>query len=190
MKLTHEELDTLLARGGLELAEPYRESGRYRKDDWILTRCRTCGTCAHYRLKYVQDKIALKELSDELRAERTADVTTVDDVLIDQLVCRACYWREWYFQSDALYQEQVERLMALPAGAEEDWRQSLPLFRPPLSWNDAEALAARHGYELVELLGGYTPNSPILVVRCKACGRRSAMRPDDVTFGCSCRGKR
>lgn len=53
---TKEELDGILALGGLELAEDYDPQRSYPKDAYVLTRCRTCATVTHYRLKYVMDK--------------------------------------------------------------------------------------------------------------------------------------
>ncbi|WP_417758363.1 hypothetical protein [Senegalimassilia anaerobia] len=42
MKLTNEELDAILANAGLELAQPYAENGKYRKDEYLFTRCPSC----------------------------------------------------------------------------------------------------------------------------------------------------
>ena len=71
MKLTNEELDSILDKAGLELAQPYDEKGKYLKGQYLSTRCKTCGTQAHYRLKYILDK---------------------ND--IGEKVCRACYWTD------------------------------------------------------------------------------------------------
>lgn len=69
---TREELDSILALGGLELAEPYDSDKSYPKNAWVLTRCKHCGTVAHYRLKYVMDKASKHEC-----------------------VCQACFWSRW-----------------------------------------------------------------------------------------------
>ena len=65
MKLTDEELDGILDRAGLELAQPHSPKGSYPKDGWLLTRCRKCGTLAHYRLAYVMEKNALPDIAPE-----------------------------------------------------------------------------------------------------------------------------
>ena len=44
MKLTDEELDSILDKAGLELAQPYDEKGKYLKGQYLFTRCKTCGT--------------------------------------------------------------------------------------------------------------------------------------------------
>ena len=75
MKLTNQELDAILADGGLELAQLYSKDCDYGEDDYLFTRCATCGAEAHYRLKYI-----LKENED------------------GEKVCRACYWRLWYVE--------------------------------------------------------------------------------------------
>ena len=43
LKLTDNELDDILAKGGLSLAQPYSPRGSYRKDGYLLTRCNRCG---------------------------------------------------------------------------------------------------------------------------------------------------
>ena len=53
MKLSNEELDSILAKAGLELAQPYDEKGKYLKGQYLFTHCTTCGTQAHYRLDRV-----------------------------------------------------------------------------------------------------------------------------------------
>ena len=70
---TREELDSILSAAGLELAEEYDSQRSYPKNAWLLTRCKTCGTVADYRLRYVMDKAGIA----------------------GEPVCRACYWREW-----------------------------------------------------------------------------------------------
>ena len=70
---TREELDSILSAAGLELAEEYDSQRSYPKNAWLLTRCKTCGTVADYRLRYVTDKAGIA----------------------GEPVCRACYWREW-----------------------------------------------------------------------------------------------
>ena len=48
MKLTDNELDDILAKGGLSLAQPYSPRGSYRKDGHLLTRCNRCGIDAFF----------------------------------------------------------------------------------------------------------------------------------------------
>lgn len=58
MKLADEELDSVLSKAGLVLAQPYHPDGKYRKDEYLFTWCKTCGTEAHYRLKYILGGLA------------------------------------------------------------------------------------------------------------------------------------
>lgn len=58
MKLMNDELDAILAKGGLRINQPYNSRGSYRKDEYIFTTCMECGVEAHYRLKYILDKNA------------------------------------------------------------------------------------------------------------------------------------
>jgi hypothetical protein len=51
MKLTNAELDEILDTAGLRMNQPYNPRGSYRKDEYIFTACKRCGTEAHYRLK-------------------------------------------------------------------------------------------------------------------------------------------
>lgn len=76
---TREELDGILEAGGLELAEQYDPNKSYPKSAWVFTRCKRCGTEAHYRLQYVMEKTHSNEL-----------------------VCRACFWKSWIL-SNAYY---------------------------------------------------------------------------------------
>ena len=89
MKLSNEELDSILAKAGLELAQPYDEKGKYLKGQYLFTRCTTCGTQAHYRLKYILDK---------------------ND--IGEKVCRACYWTDWYADCRVLRGEAIQSLLS------------------------------------------------------------------------------
>ena len=57
----------ILRRAGLEALESFT-----RPDDWLLTRCLSCGNVAHYRFVYVLDKNGWGEPT-----------------------CRACYWLAW-----------------------------------------------------------------------------------------------
>ena len=89
MKLTDEELDSILDKAGLELAQPYDEKGKYLKGQYLFTRCKTCGTQAHYRLKYILDKNNIGEK-----------------------VCRACYWTDWYADCRVLRDEAIQSFLS------------------------------------------------------------------------------
>lgn len=88
MKLTDNELDDILAKGGLSLAQPYSPRGSYRKDGYLLTRCNRCGIEAHYRLKYILDKNRVGEK-----------------------VCRACCWLGWYDEGHDLEHMAIGKLI-------------------------------------------------------------------------------
>ena len=166
MKLTDEELDGILDRAGLELAQPHSPRGSYPKDGWLLTRCRKCGTLAHYRLAYVMEKNALPEAT-----------------------CRICFWLGWYEDYHDLTAEVIQR--RLDRGYELDFLLDSGFAPKPLGtdWARAEALAGEHGYDLIGLVHGRRRGDDVMVVRCRACGRQTAERPGDVEFGCTCGGK-
>ena len=63
----NEHIAAILRSGGLEALESFT-----RPDDWLLTRCLSCGNVAHYRFVYVLDKNEFAEAT-----------------------CRACFWRAW-----------------------------------------------------------------------------------------------
>ena len=165
MKLTNAELDEILDTAGLRMNQPYNPRGSYRKDEYIFTACKRCGTEAHYRLKYILDKNASCEP-----------------------VCRACHWIHWYSGAHALYDSAVRRLIEAGATRRELIEQGV-IGRPQgLGWEGASQLARAHGYDLVDLIEGDRPGDDVMVVRCRACGRQTAERPGDVEFGCSCGG--
>jgi DNA polymerase III epsilon subunit-like protein len=62
-----DHIGVMLSNAGLEALESFT-----RPDDWLLTRCLTCGNVAHYRFVYVLEKNGWGEAT-----------------------CRACYWRAW-----------------------------------------------------------------------------------------------
>jgi len=81
--------------------------------------------------------------------------------------CRACYWRQWAAKN---------RRMQGP------WAQT-----EPVNLNEVRALAAAHSYEyLGALTSPSLPDEPHLVA-CTRCGRRSAERTGDITWGCQCK---
>jgi DNA polymerase-3 subunit epsilon len=69
-----DHIAVLLRAGGLEALESFTHP-----NDYLLTRCISCGNVAHYRFEYVLDKNSWREAT-----------------------CRACYWRDWAEQSRAL----------------------------------------------------------------------------------------
>lgn len=164
MELSNEELDSILARAGLKLAQPYHPSGEYRNDDYLLTSCVRCGVEAHYKLKYIRHKNKIGER-----------------------VCRACYWLAWYGSARRLYDRGVQKLIERGYSRRELIEQGVLREKRGVDWGEAERLASRHGYELVDLLHGDRTGDDVLVVRCRACGRLLPERPADVSFGCQCR---
>lgn len=67
--------DRIMDKAGLVRLEPF--SG---PRGWMLTRCKKCGTEAHYRFEYILHK---QEIGEP--------------------VCRACYWKQWYRDSWTKY---------------------------------------------------------------------------------------
>lgn len=163
MKLTNNDLDEILHQGGLSLNQHYHENEKYRKDEYLFTKCLHCGVEAHYRLKYILDKNAAHEQ-----------------------VCRACYWLNWYDESNQLYDKSIETLTNHGFSEKELYEQGVLTSKSNQSWDKAERLADKHGYRLISLLQGNCPVSNIMVVQCKACGRQNVKRPEDIVFGCTC----
>lgn len=166
MKLSDEALDSILNEAGLELAEPYNPRGSYRKDGWLLTRCKTCGVLAHYRLAYVMEKNGI--------GERT---------------CRACSWLGWHDDYHELTVKNIRN--HLDKGYDLDFLLDSGFAPKPhgLDWPEAESLADKHGYDLIGLVHGKRLGDDVMVVRCRACGRQTAQHPLDIPFGCTCGGK-
>lgn len=163
MKLTDAELNEILAKAGLGINQPCNPDGKYRKDEYLFTKCLHCGIEAHYRLKYILEKNGCGER-----------------------VCRACYWREWYRDSHELYDAAVQNMIADGITKQELYEQGVLTIRKDTPWCESERLANQNGYDLIDLIRGDRPTDDIMVVRCTACGRQSAMRPQDVAFGCTC----
>jgi DNA polymerase III epsilon subunit-like protein len=128
----------ILGRGGLEALESFTHP-----QDWLLTRCLSCGNVAHYRFVYVQDKNAEGEAT-----------------------CRACFWRSWGAHQRAVL------------GAYGD--------NEPVPFEKAQATAEEHGYIYLGLASSPSlPHDPHRV-ECRRCGRISAERLGDISFGCAC----
>ena len=165
MKLTDKELDAILAEGGLSLAQSYSPRGSYRKDAYLLTKCNRCGIEAHYRLKYILDKNKIGEK-----------------------VCRACYWLGWYDEGHDLEHLTISKALAAGYTLDELIDRGLIIAGQSIGWQEAEALANEHGYELLDLIHGKRRGDDVMLVKCRACGRQTAERPCDVTYGCTCGG--
>lgn len=166
MKLTNEKLDQIMDQAGLELAEPHNPRGSYTKNGWLLTRCKRCGALAHYRLAYVLEKNGIGEPT-----------------------CRTCFWLGWCDWSHEITVENVKS--HLDRGYELDFLLDdgiVPRYHS-LDWGAAKSLAGKHGYDLIGLVHGKRPGDDVMIVRCLACGRQTAQRPEDVAFGCTCAGK-
>lgn len=132
----------------------------YRKDEYIFTQCVNCDTEAHYRLKYIMEKMAS--------------------------TCRACYWSDWYEESNNLNKESIAQLIRNGASRKELIEQGVIKQPNATRWNDTVELASAYGYDLIDLMRGRFLDDDVLVVKCKACGRQTAIRTCDVTFGCTC----
>ncbi|BAK45555.1 hypothetical protein [Eggerthella sp. YY7918] len=163
MKLTNADLDEIFTRAGLEINQPYNLDSKYRKDEYLFTKCLICGTEAHYRLKYILEKNDCGER-----------------------VCRACYWLKWYSDSHDIYDAAVQNMIANGITRRELYEQGVLTLQRDMSWNESERLANQSGYDLIDLIRGDRPSDDVLIVKCMACGRQSAMRPQDVAFGCTC----
>lgn len=90
---------------------------------------------------------------------------TLDKNKYDEPTCRACFWRGWAAQSREMH------------GA---WAKV-----EPVPYEKAKSVAEEHGYEyLGPLTAPSLPDDPHHV-RCRRCGRISAERLGDISFGCS-----
>lgn len=163
MKLSDDELDAILAKGGLRINQPYNPRGSYRKDEYIFTTCTRCGVKAHYRLKYILDKNA--------QGER---------------ICRACYWLAWYGGAHELYDSSVQAMIDSGVSRRELIEQGVISQSRGLGWEKASKLAEEHGFELLDLITGARESDEVMIVRCRSCGKQTAERPGDVAFGCGC----
>jgi len=85
----------------------------------------------------------------------------------NEATCRACYWREWSRQSRER-QGPYARVETVP-------------------FEKARAIAEVHGYiYLGPLTNPSMPNDPHRT-ECRRCGKISAERLGDISFGCTCR---
>lgn len=163
MKLTNEELDEILAKGGLRINQPYDPQGLYREDQYIFTTCTKCGVQAHYQLKYILDRNEYQEQ-----------------------VCRVCYWLTWYGGYQKLYNKTVHSMIKQGASRKDLIEQGVITQKKGPTWDKASELAEEHGYDLVDLFITDRESDEVLVVRCKSCGRQTVKRPNDVRYRCPC----
>lgn len=158
----------ILRKGGLEPVEPFPG----KPSDYRLCRCVDCGIEAHYRLEYTVGKNEVGENS-----------------------CRACYWRHWAQDGRAATHRGFERKMLelLRVLTPDQISAELPL--PQVyeflesGWWPEEKIVARLdslGFDLVSTVLDVTGRDDPVVTRCRRCGKVSAERMSDVTFGCTC----
>lgn len=161
MKLTNDELDSILAKASLKLAEPYHENQSYAKNKHLLTECMNCGVKVHYTLSYIMEKTGKEP------------------------VCRREFWSDWYDLSFNLRSKSYAS--AVSEGRIDPAEAILQLIGEPVSEAEAQKFAEEHGYELIKLFRGKRLGEELYHVKCKVCGRLSVERKEGVGWGCSCR---
>ena len=160
MKLTDKELDSLLAKANLKIAEPYSENCSYNKSKHILTECQICGLKAHYTLQYILDKTGKEP------------------------VCRAEYWRAWYDYSYALSHGTAVSSSFQPLSS---FAKEIHASANSSSVSAAKAHAKKYGLDLMKLIPGKRSGEDLYQVKCPICGKISIERKGDVAWGCSCK---
>jgi DNA polymerase-3 subunit epsilon len=91
---------------------------------------------------------------------------TLDQNEIGQPTCRACFWRSW-----AAYQrEQLGEFANLE----------------PVPYEEAKAFAEEHGFDYLGPLTAPSLRDDPHHTRCRKCGKISAERLGDISFGCTC----
>ena len=92
---------------------------------------------------------------------------TLDKLSEGEATCRACFWREWA--------RDVRQLQGAYARFE------------PVPYEEAQRVAESHGYRyLGPLTSPSLPDDPHRT-ECTRCGKVSAERLGDISFGCSCK---
>ncbi|WP_378309457.1 zinc-ribbon domain-containing protein [Amycolatopsis silviterrae] len=91
---------------------------------------------------------------------------TLDKNRYGEPTCRACFWRDWA--------EMVRQ------------RSGSPFHCDEAQPGAARKLAEEHGFEYLEPLTAVVRADDPHRVRCRYCGRISAQRTGDISFGCSC----
>lgn len=92
---------------------------------------------------------------------------TLDQNEIGQPTCRACFWRAW-----AAFQREQLGQYANPE---------------PVPYEEAKAFAEEHGYEYLGPLTAPSLRDDPHHIRCRRCGKISAERLGDISFGCTCK---
>lgn len=96
---------------------------------------------------------------------------TVEKNRTAEPTCRACYWRQWAVECRKMQSTYVDVT--------------------PVSYEKCEAHAEEYGYEYLGPLTAPSLNDDPHHVRCCGCGRISAKRLGDISFGCStCKPRR
>lgn len=90
---------------------------------------------------------------------------TLDKNRTAELTCRACYWRQWAAECRAMRGQYTNMT--------------------PVSYEESRACATKHGYEYLGPLTAPSLDDDPHHVRCRSCGRISAERLADISFGCS-----
>lgn len=196
---SEEELEAIFSRAGLRMIEPYDPSKSYPKNGYLLAECTTCHTQAHYRLAYLMDGDSSglpicgvckwrrwyetsgsgKEgLAERYFASLAAQVEQGGDVALARLLRES--------EPIALAKELLRQSALRGDDDESEFYRSL-LPPAPMTREEAELLAEKNGYDLIDLIDADRPGREIMLVRCQACGRQTAERPGDVAWGCSCR---
>jgi hypothetical protein len=91
----------------------------------------------------------------------------LDQNRIGQPTCRACFWRTWAANARAMQ------------GA---WANV-----EPVPYDEAKAFAEEHGFDYLGPLTVPSLRDDPHHVRCRRCGKVSAERLGDISFGCTCK---
>jgi hypothetical protein len=133
-----DHIAVILRVGGLEALESFTHP-----QDYLLSRCLKCGTVAHYRFEYVQEKNGWSEAT-----------------------CRACFWRGWAEQA---------RTRAGPFARFE-----------AVPYEKAQAIVEENGFIYLGPITNPSYADDPHRTECRRCGKISAERLGDISFGCTC----
>lgn len=86
---------------------------------------------------------------------------------VKEPVCRACYWKRWF------------------RGSWTDFGVGQGLERP-IPRDAIERYANECGFELLDMIPGEVAGEDLYHVKCRACGRLSVERFQDLIWGCTC----
>lgn len=96
-------------------------------------------------------------------------VYVIDKNSIREPVCRACYWRQWAAKQRHLLRGHIEPV--------------------EVSFDEAREFAEAHGYEYLGPLTAPSLRDDPHHTKCQRCGKISAERIGDISFGCTCTPK-